>query len=157
MPHQHWPPWPNGQGVGLPKIVGLSPTGGVVFPGLHNFFFVFDSRSVGMARVTHISSAPTSCGGRLVAANYFPLLLPTPAINNTEGIRTPAGREPNGFRVHLLSRSDTVSSACTLQSSLFRQKSSGAPHWRRSPAPTRSVPPTAWMPCNKYSQAQKVQ
>ncbi len=36
-----------------PKIVGSSPTGGVVFPGLHNFF-VFDSSSVGMAQVTHI-------------------------------------------------------------------------------------------------------
>ena len=46
----------KGRRTSNPKIVGLSPTGGVVFPGLNNFFFVFDSSSVGMARVTHIFS-----------------------------------------------------------------------------------------------------
>ena len=148
--------------------MGPSPTGGVVFPGLHNFF-VFVSSSVGMARVTHVffprQHAHEPLGHsffcshflwrKLLAANYFPLLLST--LQSTPRGFEPLRAEPNGFRVHLLSRSDTVSSACTLQSSLFRQTSSGAPHWRRSPAPTRSVPPTAWMPCNKYSQAQKVQ
>ena len=58
-----------------------------------------------MARVTHIffpdswtqfllvplPLAQATLHIRLLAANYFPLLLSTPAID-TEGIRTPAGR-----------------------------------------------------------------
>ena len=73
----------------------------------------------------------------------------------------PASKWPRGFLGHQSPPCHKffclLGGWCGLQSSLFRQTSSGAPHWRRSPAPTRSVPPTAWMPCNKYSQAQKVQ
>ena len=143
------------------------------FPGLHNFF-VFDSSSVGMARATHIrpphsmhtshldtvsspatSSAQATLHIRLLAANYFFRYFSPPLQSTPRGFE-PLRAEPNGFRVHLLSRSDTVSTACTLQSSLFRQTSSATPHGRPCCflTCTHALFPS---PCNKYTQAQKVQ
>jgi hypothetical protein len=42
--------------------------------------------------------------------------------HDTEGIRAPLRAEPNGFRVHLLSRSDTVSCVCICAATAPEQK-----------------------------------
>ena len=59
--------------------MGPSPTGGVVFPGLHNFF-VFVSSSAGMARVTHVFFSQTA---RTRATWTQFLLLPLPLAQAT--------------------------------------------------------------------------
>ena len=87
------------------------------------FFFMFHSPSVGVAqaqKTNHLDTTlllpPLPLRRQRFASAYPPPAIfrsCSPPLQSTPRGFEPLRAEPNGFRVHLLSRSDTVSSACS--------------------------------------------